>query len=226
MCSSDLSVYADRLVVGQSLNVLRGYVYTGVDKQSGLYTFSDLNRDGKITSADEKVLGKFDVTGFGGFENTIRWKQVQLQVLIDARIATGLNYLAPMFANNPPGTIHDGLSSNYPRALLNHWREPGDAAAYQRIYAAHNAAVDSTMRLYLNSSALFANASFLRLRKVALSYDLPVARVAAMHLSSMSIFIDAQNLFTVSGYKADPEIQSVLTTPTMRSVEIGIRLTH
>lgn len=83
---------------------------------------------------------------------------------------------------------------------------------------------DTALRLYLNSSALFANASFLRLRKVSLSYDLPVSQAAAMHVSALSIFIDAQNLFTVSSYKADPEIQSVLTTPAMRSVEVGVRV--
>lgn len=58
------SVYANRLVIGQSLNVLQGYVYKGVDKQLELYTFADLNLAGRITEADEKVLGKFDVDLF------------------------------------------------------------------------------------------------------------------------------------------------------------------
>ena len=220
------SIYATRLVVGQSINVLRGYVYKGVSSQSGLYSFADLNGDGKITDADQKVLGKFDVTGFGGFESTIRWRQFQFQMLIDARLATGVNYLAPIFANNPPGTINAGLSSNVPRVLLDHWREPGDRAAYQKLYAAPDVNADSTMRLYLSSSALLANTSFLRLRKVSLVYDLPAAKAMAMHLSSLAFFIDAQNLFIASPYKADPEIQSVLTMPTMRTIEIGVRLTH
>jgi len=220
------SSYAGRLVVGQSINVLRGYVYKGVSQQSGLDSFADLNGDGRITDADQRVVGKFDVTGFGGFSNTIRWRQFQFQVLVDARVATGLNYLAPIFANNTPGSLNAGLSSNVPRVLLDHWRQPGDKATYQRLYAGFNAAADSTMQLYLRSSALLANTSFLRLRKVSFVYDLPSARVAAMHLSALSFFLDAQNLFTLSPYKADPEIQSVLTMPPMRTVEVGIRLTH
>ena len=220
------SAYAGRLVVGQSINVLRGYVYKGVDRQSGFFSFADLNGDGKITDADQKVVGKFDVTGFGGFENMIRWRHFQFQMLVDARLATGVNYLAPIFANNRPGTINAGLSSNVPRELLNHWRRPGDRAAYQKIYAAPNASADSTMQLYLQSSALLANTSFLRLRKVSVVYDLPAAKAAAMHLGSLQLFIDAQNLWVISPYKADPEIQSVLTMPAMRSIEIGVRLTH
>jgi hypothetical protein len=220
------SDYAGRLVVGHSINVLRGYVYKDVDRRSGLYRFADLNGDGNVTDADQKVVGNFDVTGFGGFENTMRWRRFQLQVLIDARLATGLNYLAPIFANNPPGAIKNGLSSNVPRVLLNHWRQAGDRAAYQRIYAAPDSAADATMQLYLRSSALLANTSFVRLRKLSIVYDLPAPKVAAMHLSSLSVFADAQNLFVVSPYKADPEIQSVLTMPTMRTIEVGVRISH
>lgn len=218
------SIYAGRLVVGQSINILRGYVFKGVDSQSGLFTFADLNGDGKITDADEKVVGRFDVTGFGGFENTIRWRHFQFGLLIDARIATGLNYLAPIIANNPPGTDAAGLSSNEPRVLLDHWRRAGGRAAYQRIYADPDVNSDSTRALYLNSSALLANTSFLRLRRLSISYELPAARAAAMGLSSLSVFADAQNLFVVTPYRADPEIQSVLTMPTMRTVEVGVRL--
>lgn len=220
------SDYAGRLVVGQSINVLRGYVYKGVDRQSGLYSFADLDGDGRITQADQRVVGKFDVTGFGGLENTIRWRQFQFQLLIDVRLATGLNYLVPIFANDAPGMINNGLSSNIPRVLLDHWRKQGDRAAYQKLYAAPDVNADSTMQLYLSSSALLANTSFLRLRKLSIVYDLPPARVAAMHLSSLELFADAQNLFVVSPYKADPEIQSVLTTPTMRTIELGVRISH
>ena len=218
------SIYADRLVVGQSVNVLRGYVYTGVNRQSGLYSFADLNHDGRITAADQKALGKFDVTGFGGFMNTIRWKQFQFQVLIDARVATGVNYMADLFFYSAPGSLDAGLSSNVPRAFLDHWRHPGDEATYQKVTAAPNAVVDSTLQLYLNSSALFANTSFLRLRKLSLGYSLPPFKALAMHVRSLTFYIDGQNLLVLSPYKADVEIQSLTRMPTTRTIETGIRL--
>jgi TonB-dependent starch-binding outer membrane protein SusC len=220
----NLSPFAGRLVVGQSINVLKGYVFTGVNRQTGLYTFADLNGDGRITNADQKVLGKFDVTGFGGIESIVRWRQFQFQVLLDARIATGVNYLATVFANNPPGSIDAGLSSNLPRVLLDHWRQPGDKAQYQKVTAAPDAGTDSTMALYLNSNALFSNASFVRVRKVSFVYSLPPMRTLALHLTTLAFFVNAQNLFVFSRYKADPEIQSLSTMPTMRTVEAGIRL--
>lgn len=220
------SPYDGRLIVGQSINVLKGYVYRGVDRQTGLYSFADINHDGKITEADKKIVGRFDVTGFGGFENLIRWKQFQLQALIDVRFATGVNYLSAILADNPPGTISLGLSSNVPKAFLSHWRHPGDHASYQKVYAIPDVNADSTLNLYLNSSALLANTSFVRLRKLSIAYNLPPIKSMVMHLTSLTIFLDAQNLIIFSPYKADVEIQSLLTMPTMRTVEVGIRLTH
>lgn len=217
------SVYADRLVVGQSINVLKGYVYTGVDKRSGLYSFADLNHDGKITAADKKVVGRFDVTGFGGFRNTIRWKQFQLQVLIDARIATGVNYMAGIFFNNPPGSLELGLNSNVPKAFLDHWRHPGDEATYEKVTATPDTAADSALQLYLNSSALIANTSFVRLRKLSLGYSLRPFKAMAMHVKSITFYIEGQNLLVLSPYKADVEIQDLGRLPAFRTVETGVR---
>src|SRR6185437_11800319 len=119
------SPYAGRLVVGQSINVLRGFVYEGVNRETGLYSFADLSNFRRLTNADERIVGKFDVTGFGGIQNTIRWKQFQVQLLIDARLATGMNYLAAVFASNRPGSINAGLNSNMPAVVADHWRYIG-----------------------------------------------------------------------------------------------------
>jgi len=218
------SMYADQLIVGQSINVLKGYVYTGVDRQSGLYSFADLNHDGQITPADQKVVGHFDVTGFGGINNTIRWKQFQLQVLIDARIATGVNYMTDVFYTNTPGSLDGGLISNVPKAFLDHWRHPGDVATYQKVTAAPDAAVDLALQRYLNSSALLANTSFVRLRKLSLGYSVPPSMARAMHVRSLVFYVDGQNLLALSPYKADAEIQSLDTMPNMRTIETGVRM--
>lgn len=219
------SPYADRLIIGQSINVLKGYVYTGVDKKTGLYSFADEDGDGKLTDVDRKVVGKFDVTGFGGLMNTFRWRNFQAELLFDARIQTGVNYLAAVFANNPPGTLQAGLSSNVPKILANHWRHTNDNAAYQRIAAFPDAEALSALSNYNASSALFENASFLRLRKFSFSYSIRPANPQKMHVSALTFFVVAQNLFERTPYKGgDPEIQSLMILPTLRTMEAGIRL--
>jgi len=220
------STYADRLVVGQSINVLKALRYKGVDSYTGLYTFADVNHDGHIDDSDRTVVGSFDVTGFGGIDNNFRWKGFRLELLIDARIQTGVNPLAPLFFNSPPGSIYrSGLASNEPTAYLDHWRHPNDHATYQKPFAAPNPDADTAISRYLASSALFANASFLRLRKLALAYDLPAATLRRMHLSSLTLFINAQNLLQVSPYKiANPETQGLLVLGPMKTVEAGFRL--
>jgi len=219
------SSFANELFIGQSLNAIKGYVYTGVDKQKGLFTFADLNRDGKITDKDQKVIGKFDVTGFGGLYNSMRWKRFQLELLIDVRLQTGVNPLETMYQNNPPGSIRAGLTSNYTTALLRRWQGKGDNAQYQLLTTGANLAADTAIGRYLSSSAMVTDASFVRLRKLSLTYGFSPKLLAKLHLSSATLFITGQNLISLSPYKdADPEIQNIQIVPTLRTIEGGFRV--
>lgn len=218
--------YARNLVPGQSVNVLRGYRYAGVDSKTGLFSFRDLNGDGKLTEADMTVIGKLDVTCFGGLSNTFRWHQWQLECLAEGRIQKGINAQGVLYAYTPPGSISSGLSfSNTTTELNNRWRQPGDQAQYQKLTTSSNSEAGKAINNYVSSSAMLVNTSFVRLRKLNLSYQLPAPLLMRMKMSAGSLYIEGQNLFTLTPYKiADPELQSVLVMPPLRSVEAGIRV--
>lgn len=221
------SNFDSSLFIGRSINTQQGYVYTGVNPQSGLFQFQSQGKNTSTPSySDRRMIGKLDVTSFGGIDNLFRWRRFQLDLLIDARIQTGVNYLSALFANRTPGSILLGLTSNVPRSLENRWRQPNDVAKWEKATTDNTTPAAAALNYYNQSSALLTNATFIRLRKFSFSWQLPSRFTGRFHLSSASLFLDAQNLFSITPYKdVDPEIQSALTLPTLRTVETGIHLT-
>src|SRR5690606_24109556 len=63
------STYANQYVVGQPVTVKKVYGYLGVDKETGLYQFEDVNNDGVINADDRKTLVNIGVRYFGGINN-------------------------------------------------------------------------------------------------------------------------------------------------------------
>jgi hypothetical protein len=76
--------------------------------------------------------------------------------------------------------------------------------------------------LYNQSTASITDASFIRLKNIALSYDLP------LHLNDTQcrLMIQGQNLLTFTKYKdGDPEFISSGFLPPLKVITAGIQLT-
>lgn len=221
------SNYASLLVVGKSLEVVKGYRYLGVSRDSGVFQFKDLNGDGQITPADQTAVGKLAITAEGGLENTLRIGQLRLECFIQGRKQTGTSYTAAFYANNPPGAYAPGMYTNTTTAFLDRWQHPGDRATYQKLTTTSNSPAGQAISLYTASSAVLTNASFIRLRNVCISYDLPAAWLKKAHLTTVRWFLQGQNLAVFTQYRGvDPEIQSPLTMPPMRTIVAGIHVEY
>src|SRR5690606_8141357 len=48
------STYKNQYVIGEPLNIRKVYHYLGLNAETGLYTFEDVNGDGSLTAADDK----------------------------------------------------------------------------------------------------------------------------------------------------------------------------
>ncbi len=216
--------FGNILVVGQSSTVLQGLRFTGVDPTTGVFQFKDLNHDGRITDSDRTVIGHLDPKAFGGITNTFRYKHFQCSFLFDARIITGSNYLTALYANNPPGSFLYS-TANTPTELTGRWQSPGQASNYQQVTTALTTTPANTAIFqYTSSSALLANTSFLRLKKIMLSYE-ALVKLGQQHHTTLTIFVAGNNLFSITPYKAvDPEIQSATVLPLLRTAETGIGL--
>jgi len=209
-----LSSYANTYVVGKSLYIQKLYHFQNVDPQTGLYTFSTANSDGNpsypndLTSVKE-ISQKF----YGGFQNTFSYKRFHLDIFFQFVKQTGYSYVAT--ANySMPGTMN-----NQPISVLNNWKTNGQVATIQQFSTGGTA--DSRYYAYRQSDAAIVDASFIRLKNLAFSYTIPAEKLG---VRNAQIYIQAQNLFTITNYFGlDPETQNNYLPP-IRMVSVGFNV--
>lgn len=210
------STYKNTLVIGEPLNIKKVFKYTGVDPETGLYTFEDINGDGKLTTADDKTtIRDFNPQYYGGLQNQFIYKQFQLDLLF--QFVKQINYNEAAFFYTP------GALRNQPTSIANHWQEPGDSATHQLFTSGVNNAANTAYDNYMNSDAAISDASYIRLKNITLSYDLPENIIKNV---KCKISVQAQNLLTFTKYSgADPEFKSTGYLPPLKIISIGTQLT-
>ncbi len=216
------SAYANIYTVGQSLRAVKAYHYTGVDPQTGIYQFEDVNKDGMISYPEDlQTRKKITQAFYGGLQNSFTFKGVQLDVFFQFVKQTGGNYLNTGIFSAP------GMFGNEPTLVLNGWRHPGDRSSIPIITQDYGSDANSAYSDAVYSSDIgIQDASFIRLKNISLSWDLPAAYAEKMHMQSARIFFQAQNLLTISHYQGlDPESQSLTTIPALRVITAGFKLT-
>lgn len=215
----ETSSYSNIYIVGQSLSALRGFDYQGVNETTGLYQFNSRNGLTSTPSSlvDYILLGDRDKSFFGGLSNNFTLQNFRLDVFFDFAGQKGLTYLKYVNNGRQPGA-----NSNQPTTVLSRWQKPGDITNIQRFDSRVNnqAAVN-----FSNSSGSFSDASYIRLKTLALSYSLPAKVLSKLKLDHATFFINAQNLFTITGYEGnDPETMLFYSMPVLRTIVVGLNL--
>lgn len=210
------SSYANQYVVGQPLNIVKLYHYTGLDQETGLYTFEDVNGDGVISAPDDRqTVRDLNPEFFGGIQNHLRYGAFQLDFLF--QFVKQDNY------NNVGLFSRGGTMVNQPVEVLNHWSSAGDAGPYQLYTSGANSATMAAFSRFIASDAAISDASFVRLKNVSLTYDVPKRWTAGI---GCRISLQGQNVLTFTKYKgADPEFRNLGFTPPLRVFTAGLHLT-
>lgn len=210
------SAYANSYVIGQPLNIVKVFRYTGLDPATGTYTFEDANGDGVLSSPDDRQTVKdLNPKFFGGIRNLLRYKAFQLDFLFQFVKQENYNSIA---AFGRPGTM-----INQPSEVQQHWIQPGDAGPYQIYTTGANPATLAPFSRYVASDAAISDASFIRLKNISLACDLPKSWTGS---TSVKLSLQAQNLLTFTSYRgADPEFRTLGFTPPLRIVTAGLNLT-
>ncbi|MBV4358779.1 SusC/RagA family TonB-linked outer membrane protein [Pinibacter aurantiacus] len=212
------SSYANTYKIGQPLNLKIGYQYLGVNAQTGLYTFNDLNKDGVLNDKDYVTIGTTDPKFYGGLLNTFQYKNWQLDIHFQFVKQMGID---PVYSTG----MVAGSMFNQPELLLNRWQQPGDHKPYQQYTQSFISEASEAVNYVQQSTALLTNASFVRCKNIALQYNFKESVVKQLKLASAQAFVQAQNLFTLTKYKGlDPESQSTVTLPPLFTMAAGIKL--
>jgi TonB-linked SusC/RagA family outer membrane protein len=216
------STYDHTLVIGKSLSVFQGYSYTGVNKATGLFDFKDQDGDGNIKyPEDYRILGNFDPVWYGSIHNNLQYKGWQLDIFLEFRKQRALGYLYSIYNNSIPGT----MLANQPAQVLNRWQLHPDKATVQKLTTGANDEINNAIDRFIQSDGTIENATFCRVRNVELSWQLPAQWLRSVSLKNCRLYLQAQNLFTITPYKGtDPETRNMYTLPPLRTAVAGIEL--
>lgn len=211
------SPYANLFVVGQSLNIAKLLHVTGVDPQTGQYTFEDKNHDGQIITDvgnPKNDFYNYDLTPKldGGIAADFTYKSLQLSLFFHGKIQRSFSAYR--------GIAIPGAANNFPVEILDRWQKPGDIAKFAR-FTTQPQTSDYNYFQYGNS--LLIDGSYLRLQNLSLAYNLPIVILNKIGFHSGKVFFQGENLFILTKYDGiDPDIGSIGSLPPIKIYTIGL----
>lgn len=193
-----------RTAVGRPIGYFFGYQVEGVFQNQneleslpalfgqtvGDLRYKDVNKDGRITSADRTVIGSAIPDVIYGFS---------------AEIGRGAFTLSADFQGQIGGDIYNGKQAvrfatlNYESKFVNAWNGEGSTNEHFKASQGGNN--------FLPSSYFVEDGSFLRLRTLTLNYSMSSKLCNKMKLTNANIYIRGVNLFTITKFTGySPEI--------------------
>ncbi|WP_171946633.1 SusC/RagA family TonB-linked outer membrane protein [Flaviramulus basaltis] len=167
-----------------------GNYYSSLN-QPGDYIFRDINGDGEITIDDRTPLGDINPDYFGGWNNTMTYKNWDFSFNFqfvqgnekEVSVAQFLQNADP--ETNTTTIIYDAWSPENPNAKYGRLGMTGEAAAV---------------------SKYVGDGSYIRLRSTALGFNFPSDWLGKTGITNAKLSLTANNLFTITNYIGlDPE---------------------
>lgn len=176
----------------------------GQDKvRPGDPKYRDINKDGLIDDNDRTVIGCGQPLHTGGFGNTFNFYGFDLNIFFSWSYGNDVINANRLYFEN--GSI---TNTNQLKTYTNRWTPENPTSNIPRVGA-------DIASMFVYSSRVVEDASFLRLRNVTLGYTLPRNVLRKMHFDTMRFYVSAENLWTLTNYSGpDPEVStrnSVLT---------------
>jgi len=220
----ETSPYSAQYAIGKSTNVYNGYRFAGVNDTTGVFQFYT-GKGAKTYRPNSEVVAKggdwqplfnTDPKYTGGFSNTVTYKSLSVTLFFQFAKQLSRNYLSGIYGFGTPGGYF-----NLPEVALNHWRQPGDHSDMQKLSGSYGDPYYGAY--YFNSSSgAFSDASYVRLKTVSVSWQLPDKWVRKAGMKDFRIYCNAQNLLTFTGYKvADPEMAGNMYAIPLQRVIVG-----
>ena len=191
----------------------------------GDYMYVDTNGDGYISEADRTAIANPEPKVFGGWSNTLSYKNFTLSMLFQYQLGGDAYY----------STMQESASGAIGMSILremygNTWTPDRTDAKYAKLMWMPSAYTNTQA----NDRYVYSN-SYFRLRNITLSYTFEPAWLERLHVSGASVFFTATNLFTITDWPGlDPDMAATnaftKTTetkdvyPMSRSFSFGLKL--
>ncbi|QNL52352.1 TonB-dependent receptor [Olivibacter sp. SDN3] len=178
------------------------------NRSPGGQKYRDINGDGQITQAGDRVVVSNQPGLVAGLTNTFSYKGFDLSVFFQGQ-AGGKIYNANR-ANLELGTGYVNAS----RVMLDRWTPTNTDTEVKAAFQ------DPAITI---SDRFIESASYLRLKNIALGYTLPKSFLGKSGLESLRIYVSAQNAWTLTNYTGfDPEVSSSEQSLINRGIDNGI----
>ena len=203
----------------------KGYGFYQDGAAVGDYMFADTNGDGYISEADRTAIANPEPKVFGGWSNTLSYKNFTLSMLFQYQLGGDAYY----------STMQESASGALGMSILremygNTWTPDRTDAKYAKLMWMPSAYTNTQA----NDRYVYSN-SYFRLRNITLSYTFEPAWLERLHVSGASVFFTATNLFTITDWPGlDPDMAATnaftKTTetkdvyPMSRSFSFGLKL--
>jgi TonB-linked SusC/RagA family outer membrane protein len=213
--SSGMSSYYHKLV-GHPLNSAFVYHFLGVNDTTGIYQFaSKAGPTSNPSVNDQTVNVNLNPKYYGGLLNSFKYKSFQLDFLFQFVKQIGPNYLF--------GDLPGNQGINQPKTVLNRWQNPADNTNIQKYNSDQSLARQFSYAQ--TSDGYYTDASFIRLKNLSFSYQLPSGFLLKAHIQNARIYVLCQNLLTITHYiGVDPENKNVYAMPPLKVTTIGIQV--
>lgn len=199
----------NRVIEGQPIGVFYGPEYAGVDPANGdaLYWTNTHDANGKVidrtktndyNKAESVVLGNPTPKFTGGITNTLSYSGFDLAFTFQGSFGNKIFNSAGQYMSDNGSNGFDNQTVDQ----LAYWNKPGDITDIPepRLFYSNGANA---------SSRYLSGGSYVRLKTVALGYNIPKNILSKIKIDRARVFVNAYNLFLITKYKGwDPEVNS------------------
>lgn len=192
---------ANRWFIGQPITVFYDWKPIGVwqtneadaatvyGRKPGQNKIQDINNDKVIDARDRVIIGNNVPDWSGSIVNTFGYKGVEFSFFFYARIGQ-------MIAS---GYYRPSLAGRYTEMKLDYWTPANPSNQYPRPR-------QDQERIDYPESYLYQKASFVKLRNVSLSYNLPKKMISRLRIQKLRVYVTAYNPWLITDFKGlDPE---------------------
>jgi TonB-linked SusC/RagA family outer membrane protein len=230
--------YMNVVKVGEPIGAFYGAEYAGVDPANGdaLWYVNTKDAEGKVidhttktndfNSANFVILGNPTPKLIGAITNTFGYKGFELSFMFQGVYGNKIHLVGDQWMGANGVWFDNQLESQ-----LGSWKKPGDITDVPQARLGYDNGDQSRNSRYLSDG------SYIKLRSLMFSYEVPKKIAGKAGLDRLKLFIQAQNLFTITKYKGwDPEVSTdflndnihtgcdFYSAPQPRSVVFGISI--
>ncbi|MFN7119615.1 MAG: TonB-dependent receptor domain-containing protein, partial [Saprospiraceae bacterium] len=207
--------------VGEPIGIFYGYVTNGIfqnqaevdasaqkSAKPGDRRYIDQNGDGVINASDRVILGQAQPKIFGGITNTFSYKGFELSVFIQGVSGNSILNINRFELESLTGV------SNQSRETLDRWTPTNPSNTIPRANAVNSP--------YVISSRQVEDGSYLRIKNINFAYTLPASVLGRIGVSSVKLYVSAQNYFTFTNYSGyDPEVNRFGQSTLSQGIDYG-----